>query len=136
MAKESLTDIMYLVRSLQTKIDDMDSKIKVLERENASLRYKLHQSELENSRLRERLSRYESPKKDSYNSHIPPSKQDLSSEKVQRTKSLREKSGKSSGSQVGHPCVSLEFSCNPENSFHLLNYLISQLCFFFYMLQN
>jgi transposase len=71
---------------------------------------------LENSRLLERLSRYESVKKDSHNSHIPPSKQDLSSGKVHRTNSLREKSDKSSGGQVGHQGSSLEFSRVPDKT--------------------
>ena len=116
MAEESITDIHYLVRSLQAKIDELENKIKIMEKENANFRYKLHQSELENTRLRERLSGYESPKKDSHNSHIPPSKQGLSSDKVQRTKSLREKSGKSPGGQSGHLGLSLELSGKPDKT--------------------
>jgi len=95
MAEESITDIRYLVNSLLEKINQLEHKIKLLETENAHLRFKQHRTDLENNRLRERLSRCESPKKDSHNSHIPPSKQDLSSGKVPRTKSLREKSDKS-----------------------------------------
>ena len=110
MVESSITDILYLVKSLQEKIQYLESKSEVLEKENASLRYKLHQAELEITRLRKRLSHYENPKKDSHNSHIPPSRQPLSSGKLQRTKSLREKSGKPSGGQPGHPGVSLEFS--------------------------
>lgn len=114
MAEASITDILYLVRSLQAKITGLENKIKVLERENGDLRYKLHKMELENKRLQERLSQYEIPPKDSHNSHIPPSKQDLSSKKVRRTKSLREKSDKPIGGQAGHPGVSLEFSMQPD----------------------
>ena len=110
MAETSITDIRYLVESLQAKIVQLESRIKVLESENGILRYKLYHAEKDNAQLRERLSRYESPKKDSHNSHIPPSKQDLSSEKIQRTKSLREKSNKPSGGQIGHQGVSLEFT--------------------------
>ena len=58
MAEESITDILYLVRSLQAKIDEMDNKIdemdnkiKLLERENSFLCYKLHQADLENKRF-------------------------------------------------------------------------------------
>jgi transposase len=118
MAGESITDIMYLVSSLQAKIDALENKIKVLEKENALFRYKLYQSEKENARLRERLSHYESVKKDSHNSHIPPSQQGLSPGKPQRTQSLREKSVKPTGGQVGHPGVSLEFSGEADKTAH------------------
>jgi transposase len=122
MLEESITDILYLVRSLQAKIDELENKIKVLEKENALFRYKLHQTELENTRFRERLSRYESPKKDSHNSHIPPSKQEMSSDKVPRTKSLREQSSKLSGGQVGHAGISLTFSGKADK---VVNYVSS-----------
>ena len=123
MAEESITDIMYFIKSLQERINHLENKIQILERENAHFRYKLHQTELENNNLRERLSRYESPKKDSHNSHIPPSKQELSLNKSQRTKSLREKSDKLSGGQFGHPGVSLDFSREPDKvENHLPNY--------------
>jgi len=114
MVEESITDIGYVVRSLQERINHLETKVAILEKENTYNRYKLHQTELENQRLRERLSQYESVKKDSHNSHIPPSQQPLSSGKLQRTKSLREKSGKPSGGQVGHPGSHLEFSKEPD----------------------
>ena len=72
MGEESITDITYLVSSLLEKVQHLESKLQLLEKENGFLRYKLHQAELENSRLRERLSHDENPKKDSHNSHIPP----------------------------------------------------------------
>ena len=110
MAEESISDIRYLVNSLLAKITQLENKTKELEKENSYLRFKQHRTELENNRLRALLSHSESPKKDSHNSHIPPSKQHFSSGKVSRTKSLREQSGRLSGGQVGHPGVSLEFS--------------------------
>jgi transposase len=110
MSTETVTDIKQVLQSFQERITHLENKVKSVESENGHLRYKLHQSELENVRLRERLSRYESPKKDSHNSHVPPSRQDLSSGKVQRTKSLREKSDKPSGGQPGHEGFSLDFS--------------------------
>jgi transposase len=114
MGEESITDIRYLISSLQEKVKHLESKVAILDKESGFLRYKLHQSELENIRLKERLLRYETPAKDSHNSHIPPSKQSLSSGKPHRTKSLREPSVKSSGGQLGHPGISLEFSREPD----------------------
>jgi transposase len=118
MSELSITDVRELLRSFQERITALENKIKVLEVENSHLRYKLHQSELANERLRVRLSHYESVKKDSHNSHIPPSKQDLSQGKLARTKSLREPSGKSSGGQVGHEGMSLEFSRKADKEEH------------------
>jgi len=110
MLSGSITDIQHLLNSFQERLTHLENKVHSLEIENAHLRYKLHQSEMENERLKVRLSHYESPKKDSHNSHIPPSKQDLSSVKTVRTQSLREKSGKPSGGQAGHEGISLAFS--------------------------
>jgi transposase len=51
---------------------------------------------------------------------IPPSKQDLSTVKNQRTQSLREKSDKPSGGQPGHEGVSLEFIREPDKIAHYI----------------
>jgi regulator of replication initiation timing len=71
---KDITDISYLAHQLSL----LSNQVQVLEKENTILRFKLHQTELENTRLKERVSHYETPKKDSHNSHIPPSKQALS----------------------------------------------------------
>jgi transposase len=48
--------------------------------------------------------------KDSHNSHLPPSSDRFG----RQPKSLRQKSEKPSGGQVGHPGTSLPFSCTPD----------------------
>jgi transposase len=84
------------------KIALLERKVDFLEQENKQLRWKLHLVELENSRLKQRLSQYEKPGKDSHNSHIPPSQESIASHAVRRNQSLREKSDKPTGGQPGH----------------------------------
>src|SRR5258708_7460354 len=59
--------------------------------------------------LRDRLA------KDSHNSHLPPS----SDRFVRKAKSLRQRSGKKSGGQPGHPGSSLQFSSTPDELIEL-----------------
>lgn len=75
--------------------------------------------EKENSSLRSRLSAYETPK-DSHNSSIPPSKDSLAaqgekSRKLLATRSLRERTGKPNGGQVGHKGTTLEMVSEPDS---------------------
>lgn len=58
----------------------------------------------ENASLKEKLSKYEDPEppKNSGNSSVPPSKERMGDEAKRRTASLREKSGKKPGGQLGH----------------------------------
>lgn len=60
--------------------------------------------------LEERLSKYETPK-NSHNSSVPPSKDE---NRPQRTKSLRESTGKKSGGQEGHKGTTLEMTKTPD----------------------
>lgn len=64
----------------------------------------------DNTELRVRLSKYEQPPKDSNNNSIPPSKETLKNEVLRRTYSLREKSDKPIGGQMGHEGHTREMS--------------------------
>jgi transposase len=77
-------DIQLLLQSLQQKIEQLESRIKILEAENALLKNK----------------------KNSNNSHIPPS-QDQNRPK--KNQSLREPTERKVGGQVGHEGKTLEF---------------------------
>jgi transposase len=90
------------------KISLLEHKVEFLEQENKQLRWKLHLVELENTRLKERLSRSEKPTKDSHNSSIPPSQESIASTAIRRNQSLRVKSNKPTGGQLGHPGCTLE----------------------------
>jgi hypothetical protein len=69
------------IASLKAVVSDLTEKIVALERE---------------------LSRYKTPKKDSSNSSIPPSQDPF---RLKHTSSLRTKSGKPQGEQIGHQAV-------------------------------
>jgi len=77
-----------------------------LREENALLKQKIVELELLISELQQRLLKYE-VKKDSSNSSIPPSQDSF---RPKKTSSLREKSGKKSGGQLGHPGVTLQMT--------------------------
>lgn len=97
-----------LIRSLNRKSDAQLQEIRSLRKEN--------------SILRERLCKYEQPPKDSNNSSTLPTKENIQSEVKRRTKSLREKSGKSVGGQIGHQGSTRERS---ENIDEIVNHASS-----------
>src|SRR5437763_7259123 len=81
-----------------------DEELEQLRQENSTLREQV-------ARLSERISQLEAQlAKDSHNSHLPPS-----SDRFQRQpKSLRKKSGKQPGGQIGHAGKSLKLSETPD----------------------
>jgi len=70
----------------------------------------------ENNTLREKLSQYEEPTKDSHNSSIPPAQEPIASRELRRTASLRKPSGRKSGGQPGHAGATLEQVPNPDHT--------------------
>ena len=98
--KETITDIEEVVKEVLFRNEELNRRVSALEAENAE--------------LRERLSRYEQPAKDSHNSSIPPSKENIKSQAVRRTRSLRRSSGRPSGGQQGHKGSTLLMSDTPD----------------------
>ena len=89
---------------------NLEEKIQTLEAENAMLRQ--HQKGLEEKVLfLLQLIEKQNVKKDSHNSHNPPS-QDKS--KPKRNQSLRKKSNRRPGGQIGHKGHTLEQKPNPD----------------------
>ena len=98
---EQVVDIPKIIkemRELRESVDCLHTQVCNLTRSNQRLLK-------ENKELRQRLSKYEQPPKDSSNSGTPPSKENIKSEVVRRTSSLREQSDKPVGGQVGHAGV-------------------------------
>ena len=90
------------------QIIDLEERVSLLMQQIAEL-------QSENIMLRNRLSIYET-KKDSSNSSLPPSR-DLN--RLGRTESLREKSGKKAGGQIGHSGSFLQMVSNPTEIIEL-----------------
>jgi transposase len=110
--KEQVLDIALALKSINGKIEGLTKQLDVAREEIFVLKK-------ENSVLKERLSVYERPK-DSHNSSIPPSKDSLAaqaekSKKLLATRSLREKSGKPNGGQIGHKGNTLEMVSEPDS---------------------
>ncbi|GHT66327.1 transposase [Bacteroidia bacterium] len=85
------------------EIPDIHQVIEELFSQLAAMREELELLTKENEQLRERLLRYEHPK-DSHNSHLPSSKNPTGKKHI----NLRQKTGRLSGGQKGHPGKTLE----------------------------
>ena len=109
--KEQIIDIGLVLKTINGKIDSLTKQLEIVTNENIELKK-------ENAVLKDRLAVYETPK-DSHNSSIPPSKDSLvaqgeKSKKLLATRSLREKTGKSNGGQIGHKGTTLEMVSDPD----------------------
>jgi transposase len=110
--KETVLDIALVLKFINGKIDGLTKQLDIVTKENVKLKERIVY-------LEERLAVYETPK-DSHNSSIPPSKDSLAaqgekSKKLLATRSLREKSGKPSGGQIGHKGITLEMASEPDS---------------------
>lgn len=119
--KEQVADILEVLKSMAEEmlsmrktIDQQYSEIARLSRNIEALNHQLRKKNEENAKLRERLSKYEHPDKNSGNSSTPPSKENMKDEIVRRTKTLRKPSGKKPGGQNGHEGRKLSRSSTPD----------------------
>ena len=107
--KEQVTDISKVLlniaeemRLMRETINQQHTEITKLNRNIESLNHQLRKKNEEITKLKKRLSKYETPDKNSGNSSTPPGKECMKDEIVRRTKTLREPSGKKPGGQEGH----------------------------------
>ena len=107
--KEQVTDISKVLlniveemRLMRETINQQHTEITKLNRNIESLNHQLRKKNEEIAKLKKRLSKYETPDKNSGNSSTPPGKERTKDEIVRRTKTLRKPSGKKPGGQEGH----------------------------------
>ena len=97
--KITIESLLIYIKQLEARVacvEQLEARITVLEKENAELRAK--------------LDKYEHPK-NSRNSSIPPSKDE---NRPKKNNSLREKSDKKSGGQLGHEGKTLMMTNTPD----------------------
>lgn len=118
---DAISSLAKQIESMQKTIDSQHATICQINRnsqgqlkEIRDLKRLLKKERKENEELRERLSKYEEPPKNSGNSSTPPSKEKMKDEILRRTKSLRRPSGKKPGGQPGHEGSTLEVKVNPD----------------------
>ena len=109
-----LQDMTAEMRLMRETIDQQYAEIAKLNRNIEALNRQIRKKDEENARLKERLFKYEKPKKNSGNSSTPPSKESMKDEIVRRTKTLRKPSGKKPGGQEGHNGHKLSCSSAPD----------------------
>lgn len=119
---EALQNMASEMRSMREKIDSQYSEICQLNRNLDALRVELRKCKdiIEEkdkviSELNEKLSKYETPDKNSGNSSTPPTKERMKDEVVRRTATLRKPSGRKPGGQVGHDGSTLRMTSTPDS---------------------
>lgn len=112
----------FMIETLIKEVQLLKLRVEQLEAENKKIpqiEAEITSLKKENKQLKERLSRYETPK-NSNNSSIPPSKDE--NRPVRR--SLREKSSRKPGGQDGHKGTTLQMIDNPDK----IEVLVSDYC--------
>ena len=102
-ADTSYHALVALIKNLQQTVKDFKQTVAELVQENIVLK-------AENSVLQARIHELEHPK-NSNNSSVPPSKDE---NRAKKNQSLRKKSGKTTGGQVGHKGHTLQMVENPD----------------------
>ena len=121
--KEQVTDMSKVLRNMAEEmrlmretINEQYAEIAKLNRNIEALNRQIRKKEDENAILRDRLSGYENPGRNSGNSSTPPSKESMRDRIVRRTRTLRKPSGKKPGGQEGHEGHRLSCSSMPDET--------------------
>jgi transposase len=112
--KESVKNMEAIVREVLFRNRELVNRVSELAAEKKKLAAEKAALEVEVKELRGRLSRYEKPVKDSHNSSTPPSRENLRSQAVRRTRSLRTSGVRRTGGQPGHEGATLLMRESPD----------------------
>ena len=112
--KQQVNDISEVLAGLLSELQSLRKTVESQHNEICSLNRNIDKLLKENRELRKSLEQYEKPPKDSGNSSTPPSKEPIKAEIERRTKSLRTKSDKSVGGQIGHEGTTSKMVDTPD----------------------
>lgn len=112
---ETLSELLSELQSMRRTANSHYDQICQLNRASQRQLKELMALRKENAELRRRLSQYEEPSKNSGNSSVPPSKENMKDESARLTKSLRKASGKKPGGQHGHEGNTLKKTDAPDS---------------------
>ena len=98
----TLSVLIEEIRKLRASNDAQYDEICRLTRLVESLNATIRKRDKKIEELETKLSKYETPDKNSTNSSTPPSKEKMKDEVVRRTKTLRKPTGRKPGGQIGH----------------------------------
>lgn len=109
-----LKDMAEEMRLMRETISQQHAEIARLNRNIEALNHQIRKKDGVIAVLKEHLSKYEKPCKNSGNSGTPPSRESMKDEIIRRTKTLRKPSGKKPGGQDGHRGCKLSLSPSPD----------------------
>ena len=112
--KQQVNDMSETLAGLLSELQSLRKTVDSLYAENRSLNRNVDRLLKENRELGKRLEKYEKPPKDSGRSSTPPTKESIKAEIGRRTKSLRAKSDKPVGGQIGHEGTTRKMVDTPE----------------------
>ena len=113
---EALLSMTEEMRSMRETIDSQHAEICRLSRLVESNNVELHKRDKRIEELEAKLSKYETPDKNSGNSSTPPSKESIRDEAIRRTKTLRKPTGRKPGGQKGHEGSTLKMTQAPDET--------------------
>ena len=113
---EALLTMTEEMRLMRETIDSQHADICQLNRKVDRLNAELHKRDKEIQELKDKLAKYEAPKKNSGNSSTPPSKESIKDEAVRRTSTLRKPTGRKPGGQKGHEGSTLKMTDRPDET--------------------
>lgn len=115
---EAIRSLFNEMKDVKSELSSTKSKVSRINRNNTKLVVENKKLKAENEQLKQQVEKLGGAyvEKNSTNSSLPPTKQRIKDEVIQRTQSLRTPSGKKSGGQEGHEGRTLQKEEKPDST--------------------